>query len=385
MRNLRKTAVIAVALAFLAQSASAFSGALLKGVEIDSAGNRGYQVTIKTDKDVPIKKYITAANQVVLDLQNIRPAQYVSTVYNGATEVDSVVIQPAFGNKMRIFLKGFNMASSKVLLDSRDEAISFLNRQPLTVIKENKPVITPEFPQKVENIEKTEFQPIVIDLSNEKASAIAASAPIKKVKSVTPILSHEERSVSNLQEPLNTTIFDWILRALMIAVVVFAGFAFFRKPKNVEIKLSSDDMKSREMELHKSVESQKELLTRSLGMPVKESAAKKPSYNSIAQRGIKEYQNSQRPPQHLTPPTPMKSKFTSNARAAAPVAKNAKKVQNPRPTGATRVVGKQVAQAQKNFDSTKFLETMASIYQKSGRDDLATGIRQKMAKDQKAS
>jgi len=396
MKNLRKIAVITAVFAFLAQApASAFTGAILKGVKIDLLGNKNYQVTIKTDKDVPIKKYVTAANQVVLDLRNIRPAQYVSAVYNGAAEVDHVVIQPSSGDKMRIFFQGLNMASSKVILDTRDESLGFLYQKPV-ITQDEMYLKMREASQKINN---EQIQPIFIDLSDKKASNMIVNKPIDKIKSVTPILSYEERIGNNLQNVknsmktgvsagsiFNASPFDWGLRLLTLAAILAAGIKWFRRPKKVEINLASENMKNREMDLYKSAESQKERLTKSLGMlRNKESAAKKPNYSSISQYGLKEYQNSQLPPRKLNnQPLPERSKFTSRTRPQVPVSKNVQKQNNVKPLAPTKVARKQTEAAKKDFDGVKFLETMASIYQKSGRDDLASGIRQNIISKQKA-
>jgi len=415
MRNLKKIVLknlmITGICVLLAQtSASAFNGAVLKGIKVDLLDNQDYRIIVKTDKDVPIKKYITSGNKVVLELKNIRPAQFVNTVYNNATNIDHVIVQPFSGDKLRVFIQGANIASSKIILDTRDEALEFLYNQKTEMekIKPEKKLFSQERTiSEISKTNKSQNQPIFIDLSGKKESGESVNNSIDKVKSVTPILSYKQRSKNNyesvkesmvagssINKMLDTNIFDWVLRFMMLGVVIIGGIKMFRNPKNIEIDLSSQNMKSREMSLYKTVESQKELLTKSLGMPgYKENAAKKPNYSSISRYGMKEYQNSQLPPRRTGVSIPERNmnadkRTKQNLQVNAPKPKTTAQKSAHQPKlkqhTSSKVTQKQAADAKNNFDGVKFLETMASIYQKSGRDDLATGIRQNLIQKQQS-
>ncbi|NLF82941.1 MAG: hypothetical protein GX568_03020, partial [Candidatus Gastranaerophilales bacterium] len=64
MRNfarLTKNTLLASALAIAIQAgAYAFDGAVLKAIKVDREPNWDYVITIKADKDVPVKKLIMA-------------------------------------------------------------------------------------------------------------------------------------------------------------------------------------------------------------------------------------------------------------------------------------------------------------------------------------
>ncbi|HSA07722.1 MAG TPA: hypothetical protein P5556_11150 [Candidatus Gastranaerophilales bacterium] len=436
VKNIQKSIAIAAILAFLIQmSASAYNGAVLKSIKIDMVNNQDYRITIKTDKDVPIKKYITASNKVALELEDIKPAQFVNTVYGNAAEVDHVIVQPSSGDKIRIFIQGLNIASSKIILDTRDEAIDFLRETPAiaqeksvsannlnstkTFSQENVETSSPKASitaeesslgiktmdslqspdKKTAETSKIEPEQIVIDLSDT-----SENNSIDKVKSISPALSYEEKSVENFNIVKNsmsseansgrifeTSIFDWVLRFLTLGIIIAASIKMFRKPKNIEIDLTSQKMKSRELDIYKAAETRKELLTRSLGMTAyKETAVRKPNYSSISQYGLKEYQNSQLPPQRLTPLTPPERNIVPNKnlnynpQINKTTSTQSKPQSKTRQMGSTKVTQKQTEDARKNFDGVKFLESMATIYQKSGRTDLASGIRQNLIKKQQS-
>ncbi len=377
-------------------AALASSEAVLKAIKVDRIDGRNYRITVKTDRDVPVKKYVTAANKVVLDMKNIKPARFVNTMYNNAPEIDHVIVQPVSNDRLRIFIQGMNIASSKILLDTRDKSLDFLQNH--AEYQNIKPAKTAPAPQKTIR-EEVRPEPLIIDLSDKKPfNVVSNKSSAEKVKSVTPVMSFEERSRTNydnvkertgpiLGKLSDASTFDWTLRFLTLGVIIAAGIKFFSKPKKVEIDLASNDMKTREMELYKSAESKKELLTRSLGIPVqKGSAVKKPNYTTTSHYGLGEYKNSQLPPRKTT--APLSSGALNTVKKPKPIpqsiagTKTQAKTVKPNQAKVTR---KQTAEAKQNFDSVKFLETMASIYQKSGRADLASGIRQNIIQKQQSA
>ncbi len=98
--------------------------------------------------------------------------------------------------------------------------------------------------------------------------------------------------------------FDWLLRIFAVIFIGLGMYKFISKPKNVTIDLSSENMKSREMELYRTANERKEFLSKSLGSNyTKEKQVKNPAYGANSQYGIKEYQNSQLPPQRISRPS----------------------------------------------------------------------------------
>ncbi|NLF82382.1 MAG: hypothetical protein GX568_00160 [Candidatus Gastranaerophilales bacterium] len=374
-----------------------------------------------------------ANDKLVLDLKNIKPAQFVNTQYNNSTSIDNVVIQALPGDRIKIFLNGANIASSKVILDTRNEALSSFSpalpevqheapkSMPVnettasveTAVNNNETASlanvavpkaalakTPVLSQNQEASEpiktysspKTnQYTPIYIDLSKEASSV---NNSVEKVKSVTPIIAYDDRNVesyskgtSELGGIFTASPLDWALRLGMLAMIIVGGFKLFAKPKNIEIPLATASAKPDDKNIYKSVEMQKEILTKSLGLPARrEGLAQKTSYSSLSSYGLREYQNSQLPPKGMSHPLPERKLnsdlLRSNANITANTAVNMPSKPKVRQEKITR---KQTEDAQTNFDGVKFLETMATIYQKSGRTDLAAGIRQNIIKKQQAA
>jgi len=375
MKIFKQLMVISGLFALLANiPASAFDGAVLKGIEISSPDKHSYKIVVKADKDVPIKKYITDANKVVLELENIKPAQFVNTMYNNATEIDHVIVHPLSGNRLRIFLQGLNIAAGKIILDTRDESLNFIdNPEPV------RPVI-PAVPERKPEI-STGSQPLYIDLSNKS---------VDKIKAVSPMVTYADMGRDNfqtVQKSMNSGvsmdkifeagIFDWVLRFVMLAVIIAGAVKFFTKPKNVEINLSTEKARANEIGLLKTAESRKELLTKSLGFPSRPS---KPVNSSLSNYGLQEYRNSQLPPRKTATSAPKRPAMPQRPELNTNIAVKEAPKQPARTQ--TKVTRKQTEEVQNNFDGTRFLQTMAEIYQKSGRDDLASGIRQNLIKKQ---
>ena len=182
--------------------------------------------------------------------------------------------------------------------------------------------------------------------------------------------------------------FDWLLRIFAVVFIALGIFKLISKPKNVTIDLSSEDMKTREMELYRTASERKELLSRSLGSNyTKERQVKNSAYGANSQYGMKEYQNSQLPPQRLSRPAENSEirqirpasqvNQASKLNSALKTTKTAAEIKKP-VVNNSKINQKQIKSAKTNVDNIKFLENMAAIYQKSGRTDLAQNIRQKI-------
>ena len=122
----------------------AFDGATLSEIKISSKDNYSYKIILKADKDVPVEKYVTSDNKIVIDLKNTRSAEFVNTIYNNTPEIDNVIVQAVAGDKVRVFIQGLNIASSKVILDSRSDTLDFMGDNASPVPANNVPAQKPE-------------------------------------------------------------------------------------------------------------------------------------------------------------------------------------------------------------------------------------------------
>lgn len=384
----------------------AFDGATLSEIKISSKDNYSYKIVLKTDKDVPVEKFITSDSKIIIDLKNTRSAEFVNTIYNNSPEIDNVIVQTVANDKIRIFIQGLNISASKIILDSRNETLDFMgdNNSAVPAVTNNVPAPKAAPVAAVKTVEaKTE--PPVINLEEKPTPTQNTQASVAPQYSENNIqapqnnllLNEENNKIETVKNTMAGSValkkifskdgFDWLLRIFAVLFIAVGFFKLISRPKNVTIDLSSENMKTREMELYKSVADKKEFLAKSLGSNyTREKQVKNPAYGANSQYGMKEYQNSQLPPQrasrpsgNLNRPPSVSPQLNSALKTTKAPAENRKQtINNP------RINQRDIKTAKTNVDNVKFLESMAAIYQKSGRDDLAQNIRQNIMRTKAA-
>ena len=382
----------------------AFDGATLSEIKISSKDNYSYKIVLKTDKDVPVEKYITADNKIVIDLKNTRSAEFVNTIYNNSPEIDNVMVQPVANDKVRVFIQGLNISSSKIILDSRTDSLDFMgdNSSAAPANTNNVSALKTETAAPAQNVQQEEPLP-VINLGEKSKTALKTTAqePVRPQYSENNLQTADNNSPNqennietvkismtgnaSLKKIFSKEGFDWLLRIFAVVFIAIGMFKLLSKPKNVTIDLASENMKTREMDLYRTVAERKELVSRSLGSNyTKEKQVKNHAYGANSQYGIKEYQNSQLPPQRLSRPVDTdinravnRKPSTQQLNAALKTTRTAADVRKP-VVNNSRITQKEIKTVKTNVDNIKFLENMAAIYQKSGRTDLAQNIRQKI-------
>lgn len=407
----------------MSSSAGAFDAATLSEIRISSKDNYSYKIILKTDKDVPVEKFTTADDKIVIELKNTKSANSVNTVYNNTPEIDNVIVQSASKDRVRVFIEGLNISSSKVILDSRNATLDLTEDENFPVIPsvgQKKPISEERQKQQeqstsaADNIEKAPGQKI-ISLADEGVPQDELLMDEPKAKNSLGSLGSFSIAGISLKQIFGKEGFSWMLRifaVIFIAVGAYSVFLNFSKQKGGMVNAEIGGYKEREMELYRLANNRKELASKSLGSNyTKETFVDKSTkgegktgYGANRQYGIKEYRNSQMPQQKLgNPPLNHNGNFSSNHRineqtelkinlkrnanelnSAKRMQQALPQVQQPRQTvQKTRqnVNQKEVNSAKANYDNVKFLESMAAIYQKSGRDDLAKNIRKSLVQN----
>jgi len=381
--------VLGAGLSFLLLNALpvfAFDGATLSEIKISSKDNYSYKILLKADKDVPVEKSIDSDNKIVINLKNTRSAEFVNTIYNNSPEIDDVIVQTMPNDNVRIFIKGLNISSSKVILDSRTDALDFMdNSQPEAqpqAQSQPQAATGDYYATKTKASNELSSDAPVINLANsDSASTVQGddSELLGDNQGTTQTVKNSIFSLATLKKVFSKKGFDWMLRIFAIIFIGIGIFKLLNKPKNVTIDLSSENMKNREIDLYKAVASKKELLSKSLGSNyTREKISNDPAYGATSQMGLREYRNSQLPPQRNSRPnpqvTPSQVPFLQ-LNASMKAAKTQTQTRKPS-LNSQKVNQRDMRTAKTNIDNVKFLESMAAIYQKSGRDDLARNIKQ---------
>ena len=333
---------------------------VLQSIEIVPVKD-SYNIVLTADKPVDVKKSVEAQNRVTLNMKGIRASKTLNTVYNNVSNVDTVMVEPN-GNGISLFFQAENAAAATVSFDSI---------APIAA-----PVKTQNQRVKLSNPIES-YAPIYKeDYKSDKTSNL-----FKKLTSKADFVSEDvQENVSDLGGKM----VSWGLVGLLVFSVVKL---FKRREPDMKIGLSQG-LNEREIDMFKGASP--------LGV----------SYSSLPEKpftnvnyGINAYQRENRNPyeEEITFHNPRLQNYVS------PLVRNQLRQQMQRPAVETASQAQAVAtapvqqpvrkqhttpvntapvnQTNPNIDNLKFLESMTAIYEKSGRHDLAQGLKASLSKN----
>ena len=315
-----------------------------------------YNIVLVADKAVDVKKTVKAPNQVTLDLKDIRASKTLNTVYNNVSNVDTVMVEPQ-GNGLSIFFQAENAAGTSISFDSLAPVIPVKETQSL---KLNNPVES--------------YAPIYKeDLAGEKTSAlfdrVKNSAAVEEIR--------DSVDEANIADSANK-IFSFGLVGLLAFFVIRL---FKRKEPDMKIGLSQS-LNEREIAMYRGqnpigntyVNTEKPFTTVNYGINAYQRENRNPyeSEMPIHNPRLRNYVN----PGAI--PAGNSGSLTQTAGMPQPAQTAVKPAAR---KNTTPVNTAPVNQSNPNIDNLKFLESMTAIYEKSGRHDLARGLKASLSKN----
>lgn len=316
-----------------------------------------YNIVLVADRAVDVKKTVKASNQITLNMKDIRASKTLNTVYNNVSNVDTVMVEPQ-GNGLSIFFQAENAAGTSISFDSA------ITAAPLPV-KKNIKLDNP-----VES-----YAPIYKeDYANEKTSNL-----FNKLKN--------SQAVDNIKDSVEVdTVSDTANKVFsfgLIGLLVFAIVRLFkRKEPDMKIGLSQS-LNEREIEMYRGAQ------------PLGTSYIQPEKPFTTVNYGLNAYQRENRNPYETEAPIHnprlrggvnegVNGGVNGRVQTAAiepqkPVMQTAVKPVVRKNT--TPVNTAPVNQSNPNIDNLKFLESMTAIYEKSGRHDLARGLKASLNKN----
>lgn len=348
---------------------------ILSAIQINP-DNASYQIILKSDNPAPIKKVIEAPDKMYLELQNIQALSSISTIYNNVPNVDNVIVQPVSKNSVKIFLQGKNIAKSKISFETlKTTPMAIPSSEKSDTIKLNRPLET--------------YAPVVTEEITEDESTGIQNNPM--------LMS----LLSLIKNNMNAKSMMYFIGFMLILVFGLRAFKKNAQYTNNQLQIGlshrlREDSLRDELNAEESVRPETSRL----------SLHKNNTYSTpTANYGLKSYQNSQKspytspiPPKQFTKPS---SGYNTTPLPKATIPQSRTEIQSTvapaqnllRPTStqsATRTqqsIANSIASAEKKqaaggVDSMKFIESMSKIYEKNGRSDLASGLRNNMRKAQ---
>ena len=343
---------VLLVLALLFTSLGVFASEnVLQSIEIEPVKDT-YNIVLVSDKAVDVKKTVQASNKITLTMKDIRASKTLNTVYNNVSNVDSIMVEPQ-GNGLSIFFQADNASAATV---SFDALIATVPAKTSKNIKLNNPIES--------------YAPIY----NETYEDVKTSSLFDKLKSSSTVAtikdSIDEETVSN-----------GVNKAFSFGLIALLGFAVVRlfRRREPEMKIGlSQSLTDREIAMHRGVQTSQQ------------SYVEKP-FTSV-NYGLNAYQRESQNPYEAQEPVHFHNPRLRNYASVAPQPEVAMQtISRPQPQLAvaqpqvrkmtTPVNSAPVNQSNPNVDNLKFLESMTAIYEKSGRHDLARGLKASLSKN----
>ncbi|MCQ2958503.1 MAG: AMIN domain-containing protein [Candidatus Gastranaerophilales bacterium] len=340
--------------AIMTSAPSLAESTTLNGVEISSTEGKGYDIVLNTDTATNVQTKEATSDKLVLDLKNTKVAKDANTVYKDADGIENVILKPK-ANNLEIEINGKEAGQSKVSLNNEIEK-------------------TPK------NYENTVFVNLPMH----------SYAPVRDIEAEASEsgLIWLLRSIKNsqsLRSLLSSANLGWILCfALMFGFLVMTNLKN-RPQRKVNVKIGNDDNLDKENTLLKQALARKEgLIAEGLGSQTRTTISPKAVQLQPQRRTIQPQQ-----------PTAQRQNYGLRAYGNQPAnaSNNSFKIQSTplqrdvlsAATGTTRKpmrvatatkqeLREDVRKNEVRIDNVKFLESMAKIYERSGRSDLASGL-----------
>ncbi|MCM1073860.1 MAG: hypothetical protein NC334_08645 [Bacteroides sp.] len=327
---------------------------VLQSIEIEPVKDT-YNIVLVSDKAVDVKKVVQAPNKITLNMKDIRPSKSLNTIYNNVSNVDTVMVEPQ-GNGISIYFQADNASAATVTFDALAPAVPVTSTTTASKnLKLNNPIES--------------YAPIYTeDYENVKTSKL-----FDKLKSST--------AVDTLKDTIDEdTASDFGQKAFSFGLLIVLGIGVLRlfRRKDSEMKIGlSQSLNEREINMYRGTQ------------PIPQTYANVEKPFTTVNYGLNAYQKENRNPYEAEPMKIHNPKLRNyatpqvqNTVVTRPVqAQPVAAVQAPVKKLTTPVNNAPVNQSNPNIDNLKFLESMTAIYEKSGRHDLARGLRASLNKN----
>lgn len=94
----------------------------LSSVNIEGE-NSTFKIILKTSQDTQVLTKVPSKDQLIVELTDTSASNLIKTSFKNASQIDDIIVQPTSDNKIRIFISGKNVASSKIIVDSSKEEV----------------------------------------------------------------------------------------------------------------------------------------------------------------------------------------------------------------------------------------------------------------------
>ncbi|MBQ8635070.1 hypothetical protein IJ425_02835 [bacterium] len=383
---------------FLAIATPAFAASnVISSVTISKAkhGMGGYELNIDSSQVVQYKSHIDSEGNVYFDLKNSTLAAGLGTIYDDVSDIDNVSIQQLSNNRVRIYVNGKDARDTELVFlnslfdTSKESAKKVVINRPISEYKSTTYHNTDlEFQDDIQEWDDNSFNfshlttTVLSELKNGAAGKVAIFVLLfgilcMIIKVIATKLTQDREPLIGLNSP----------KALDNSYKIGTNTIKIQKPIMQEQKVSSDReraLKLAQAELSKAHQKYQQYIQNKYQGSYK---PKSVDVDAIRKSiGINQYQKSTQNPYKNQEVLKMNKGFTSDIQA------NGNYQIPPRPKmQLKREFTSPYIQRKNNFVKTenksdspktnmKFLESVTKIYERSGRGDLADGLKNSITK-----
>ncbi len=341
-----------------------FAENVIESVEI-SQHSTGYNLKIRTTEATQIKKRVENKNSAYFELRNVVPADDIDTIYNDVSDLDSVVIQQIDKSKIRIYVNGLGAAKTRATIEA-----------PANIIKDTKEIIvgaprSKYSPVNYESIEESNWEDNEFTFANVVNSTSEAlnnmNIDFMLILSVVVILI----SLAGLKKAFSNKVGKEDAIGIKATKRAQDGLGAIPMPQSDLLR----ELKESEISTLNTNYTKPNATTQNYALNSYNKAQNKNPYTNNVRKGTTLNQPLRKVSSPMTPERPKYSTPKKN------IANQYKNMQN---FATTNAIKKADTKANVNMDNLKFLESVTQIYEKSGRKDLAQGIKSNLSKSKVA-
>jgi len=322
-----------------------------------------YNIVLTADKSVDVKKTVQAENKIILNMKGIRASKTLNTIYNNVSNVDTVMVENT-NNGVSVFFQADNAQSASISFDSVASVLPTKSTDIKQQIKLNSPIDT--------------YAPIYREETTQGKTSDLFNKITSKASTLAPEL---EDSVDSAKDTMHNLFSYGLLGLLAFAIIRL----FRRKEPDRKIGLSQS-LNEREIDMYNKMS------------PIQSNYTNTGKPFTTVNYGLNAYKKELQNPyeqEHAQIHNPKLNHYVSPLLRNQMMQNNMYQQQSLQQNIATMTVPQQqvkksyttpvnnapVNQSNPNIDNLKFLESMTAIYEKSGRHDLAQGLKASLNKN----
>ena len=117
----RLVLILSFILIFLAGSVNAAVDNYLNEVILEGTED-GYNIVLRSDFPIKVKKYIPNSNQLVLTMKGSVSTDHINTIYKNTNAADNIIVENTSKDGLKIYINAKNITNANIILSMPNSA-----------------------------------------------------------------------------------------------------------------------------------------------------------------------------------------------------------------------------------------------------------------------